>query len=104
MIKSTISQVNMEIESTIGQGKASDLISRQKVLNIIDWVHYNFCFSPSEEKIFDHLKGVFAECEASTIAPDTDPIARKALEAGERGEEVRFYIGGRKFAVRELAQ
>lgn len=42
--------------------------------------------------------------EQPTIDPDTDPIAQKALEAGKRGEEVRFYIGGRKFAVRELAQ
>lgn len=41
---------------------------------------------------------------APTIDPDTDPITQKALEAGKRGEEVRFYIGGRKFAVRELAQ
>lgn len=39
-----------------------------------------------------------------TIAHDVDPITQKALEAGKRGEEVRFYIGGRKFAVRELAQ
>ena len=42
--------------------------------------------------------------ELPTIAPDTDPITQKALEAGKRGEEVKFYIGGRKFAVRELAQ
>ena len=39
-----------------------------------------------------------------TIFSDTNPITQKALEAGKRGEEVKFYIGGRKFAVRELAQ
>ena len=41
---------------------------------------------------------------APTIYVDADNITQMALEAGKRGEEVRFYIGGRKFAVRELAQ
>ena len=31
-------------------------------------------------------------------------IFEKAKEAGMHGEEVEFYIGGRKFAIRELAQ
>lgn len=29
---------------------------------------------------------------------------RKFLEAGYRNEEVEFYVGGRKFVVREVAQ
>ena len=29
---------------------------------------------------------------------------RKFLEVGYKNEEVEFYIGGRKFAVREVAQ
>lgn len=41
---------------------------------------------------------------APTIVPDTDPITQMALEAGKRGGDVRFYIGGKLFAVRELAQ
>ncbi len=31
-------------------------------------------------------------------------IFEQAKEAGFRGEEVEFYISGRKFAIRELAQ
>lgn len=37
-------------------------------------------------------------------ADENNSIAQKALEAGQRGEEVRFHINGRLFAVRELAQ
>lgn len=40
----------------------SDLISRQKVLNIIDWVHYHHCFSPSEEWAFEFIKGLVDSC------------------------------------------
>ena len=40
------------------------------------------------------------DLKAATISLDIIPI----LEAGKRGEEVKFYIGGRKFAIRELAQ
>ena len=40
-----------------------DLISRQKVLNIIDWVHYHYCFSPSEEWAFEYIKGLVDSCE-----------------------------------------
>lgn len=29
---------------------------------------------------------------------------RKFLEAGYKNEEVKFYVGGRKFVVREIAQ
>ena len=72
MIESTISQAKMEIESTTDQVKKDGLISRQKVLNIIDWVHYHHCFSPSEERIFDYLKEVVAECEAPTIKPEPE--------------------------------
>ena len=31
-------------------------------------------------------------------------LERKFLEAGYKNEEVEFYIGGRKFIVREVAQ
>ncbi len=41
---------------------ADDLISRQKVLNIIDWVHYHHCFSPSEEWAFEYIKGLVDSC------------------------------------------
>jgi len=40
------------------------------------------------------------DLKAATISLDIIPI----LEAGKRGEEVEFYVGGRKFAIRELAQ
>lgn len=40
------------------------------------------------------------DLKAATISFDVIQI----LEAGKRGEEVKFYIGGRKFAIRELAQ
>lgn len=77
-------------ESTIGQGKTNDLISRQNVLNIIDWVHYNHCFSPSEERIFNYLKEVIAECEASTIDPVKHgkwiPVNERAAKCSLCGE------------------
>ena len=73
MSESTIGQVKMESESTVGQGKASDIISRQKVLNIIDWVHYHYCFPPSQERLFDYLKDIIIEYEIEH-APTIDPV------------------------------
>lgn len=47
-------------------------------------------------------------CEAVDMAMEalsTDSkLVEKILEAGKEGKEVRIYIGGRLFAVRELAQ
>ena len=42
--------------------------------------------------------------EALKMAINALEIFKQAREAGFRGEEVEFYIGGRKFAIRELAQ
>ena len=42
--------------------------------------------------------------EALDMAINALKIFEQAKEAGFRGEEVEFYIGGRKFAIRELAQ
>ena len=42
--------------------------------------------------------------EAIKTAINALEIFEKAKEAGMHGEEVEFYIGGRKFAIRELAQ
>jgi hypothetical protein len=42
--------------------------------------------------------------EALDMAINALEIFEQAKEAGFRGEEVEFYIGGRKFAIRELAQ
>lgn len=38
----------------------------------------------------------------STDDPDLAAIKAAALQAGFEGKEVRFYIGGRLFAIREL--
>ena len=42
--------------------------------------------------------------ESLDMAINALKIFEQAKEAGFRGEEVEFYIGGRKFAIRELAQ
>ena len=42
--------------------------------------------------------------EAEEMAIKALEIFEQAKEAGIHGEEVEFYIGGRKFAIRELAQ
>ena len=48
--------------------------------------------------------GYFEQEQALGIAIKALEIFEQAKEAGFRGEEVEFYIGGRKFAIRELAQ
>ena len=42
--------------------------------------------------------------EAIKMAIKALEIFEQAKEAGFHGKEVEFYIGGRKFAIRELAQ
>lgn len=42
--------------------------------------------------------------EAEKMAIKALEIFEQAKEAGLHGKEVEFYIGGRKFAIRELAQ
>ncbi len=42
--------------------------------------------------------------EALDMAIKALNIFEQAKDAGFRGEEIEFYIGGRKIAIRELAQ
>ena len=42
--------------------------------------------------------------EASHKAIEVLELLQQFLEAGYEGKEVEFYIGGRKFATREIAQ
>ena len=86
----------------------NDPISRQAAIEHLKKRLYETALNndtehPYYEEMADNRVSVWLD-EVPTIIPDTDPITQKALEAGKRGEEVRFYIGGRKFAVRELAQ
>lgn len=79
----------------------SDLISRQRLLSVVKPMVGVF----EDDGFYLEYESVISAIEnAPTIDADDTDITQKALEAGKRGEEVRFYIGGRKFAVRELPQ
>lgn len=62
------------------------------------------------DAVSDALKGVFVEHldiaeKLLDKLPSAQPdIVEKILAAGKEGKETRIYIGGRLFAVRELAQ
>ena len=79
----------------------NDLISRQRLLSVVKPMVGVF----EDDGFYLEYESVISAIEnAPTIDADDTDITQKALEAGKRGEEVRFYIGGRKFAVRELPQ
>ena len=78
----------------------NDVISRQRLLSVVKPMVGVF----EDDGFYLEYESVISAIEnAPSIDADTD-ITQKALEAGKRGEEVRFYIGGRKLAVRELPQ
>ena len=63
----------------------------------------------TNEEAITRLKGLYGngytdQEQALSMAIKALEIFEQAKEAGFRGEEVEFYIGGRKFAIRELAQ
>lgn len=75
------------------KAKMSDLISRQVAIDAINELH--------------ELPNAWLDLAVDTLEklPSAQPdIVEKILAAGKEGKEVRIYIGGRLFAVRELAQ
>lgn len=88
-----------------------DLISRQAAIEAIDetdWYHQNENkdmvggANSAEHQPWFKSDDVYAALKS---VPSAQPdIVEKILAAGKEGKEVRIYIGGRLFAVRELAQ
>lgn len=77
-----------------------DLISRQDALDALRQCHKHYIALSYSDLI------EIEEAEARIRrAPSAQPeIVKTILEAGYTGQEVRFRIDGRLFAVRELAQ
>ena len=55
------------------------------------------------DRIMNHALEIAASCVYNLPSAQPD-IVEKILAAGKEGKEARIYIGGRLFAVRELAQ
>ena len=79
----------------------NDLISRKAAYDTLTAYYHH-----------KHLSQHIALKDALDKVPSIDPVKNgnqseleeKILSAGRKGEEVRVYIGGRLFAIRELAQ
>ena len=69
----------------------SDLISRQAAIEVV-----------KDAIIYDEWE--YAEKALRTLPSAQSDTEAKILAAGYTGKEVRIYIGGRLFGVRELAQ
>ena len=75
----------------------SDLIDRQAAIEAINRLDI-----PEDMCVFEILSHI--ELELGTLPSAQSDLEAKILAAGYTGKEVRIYIGGRLFGVRELAQ
>ena len=57
-----------------------------------------------KSKLDGHTDTSWEWTETVRMSINALEIFEQAKEAGLHGKEVEFYIGGRKFAIRELAQ
>lgn len=75
-----------------------DLIERQAAIKLAIDLDYE------SRGILKESKCKEIENRYNMIPSAQSDIVEKILAAGKEGKEVRIYIGGRLFAVRELAQ
>ena len=73
------------------------MMNRDEAISVQEWLKNNdlsFLFDETRKNI-----GLSADMAIEALKRE-----QLFLEAGYKGKEVEFYIGGRRFAVRELAQ
>lgn len=81
-------------------------MTNEEVVEVLEEM-WELLFQEMRGKVFDELNAL-GEVDKFKTAFDAAIEALKReqqfLDAGYKNEEVEFYIGGRKFIVREVAQ
>lgn len=94
----------MTLEEAINYHEEAEEIKRKEVIYLKSVMESDTALKSAEECLeraaYEHKQ--LAEWLKELLAWRENRAA--ILQAGSRGEETRIYIGGRLFAVRELAQ
>ena len=92
--------VDVAIKALKAYDTAGDTISRQAAIDSLQKCKKH-CIDPFDSY---HIDINDAECRLNEVPPAQSELEQKILAAGYEGKEIRIYIGGRLFAIRELAQ
>lgn len=94
-----IAETASEIEKI--KSESADYLNGLNSCGVIDWDTYNYAF----DFYMDLLMEAYRQGQKDAQKEDwMERNKERILQAGMEGREVEFYIGGRLFAIREIAQ